>query len=77
MTIPREDLLQGCIALGLIYTWLPVMMWLRSRRTYPDGRVPHLGVKALVYGLFLVVGIAGLGTAAYVWLHPAILSLTF
>lgn len=76
MTIPRDDLLQGCIALGLIFTYLPVMTWLRMRRIYPDGNVPHINARRIGYGIFLCVGLTCLATAGYVLLHPGMQSLT-
>ena len=76
MTIPRDDLLQGCIAIGLIFTYLPIMTWLRARRAYPDGGVPYLGIKRVVYGLFLGAGLTCLVTAGYALLHPDMQSLT-
>lgn len=76
MTISREHLLYGCLALGFALTYVPIFTWLRLRHYYPNGGMPGARAAFIKYGLLFLVGAAALAGTVYVLLHPALRALT-
>lgn len=76
MTISREQLLYGCLAIGFAYIYIPLFTWLRLRHYYPNGGMPGVKGALIKYGGIFLVGMASMTGTAYVLLHPALQMLT-